>query len=127
LDADRLQRRVEHPAAGAVVVFHGVVRDLDHGRTVRELEYVGHPSADQVLADVVAEFAAEDEVVAVAAEHRVGVLAVGDLALVAAVSCAHRGAAFDACGRLVDEIKRRLPIWKRQVFDDGSDEWVNCP
>lgn len=115
------------PPAGASVVFTGVVRDHDGDREVRELEYVGHPTAQQVLADVAARIAAEPEVHAVAVSHRVGVLAVGDTALVAAVSCAHRRSAFDACARLVDEVKHQLPVWKRQVFADGSDEWVNCP
>ena len=64
---------------------------------------------------------------ALAVSHRVGHLDVGDVALVAAVAAAHRRAAFDACARLVDEVKARLPIWKRQVFADGTDEWVNCP
>lgn len=118
---------VEHPRAGARVVFCGVVREHDHGREVVELEYQGHPSAEAVLAEVAAEFAAEPDVLAVAVSHRVGLLRIGDVALVAAVATAHRAAAFDTCGRLVDEVKRRLPIWKRQVFTDGSDEWVNCP
>ena len=64
---------------------------------------------------------------AVAVSHRVGALTVGDVAIVAAVSTAHRQAAFAACARLVDEAKARLPIWKHQVFADGTDEWVNCP
>jgi len=127
LDADALWARAAVPRAGGVVVFHGVVRDHDHGRAVTSLEYAGHPTAGGVLAEVVAETAAEPEVLAVVAEHRVGTLAVGDTALVAVVACAHRGAAFEACGRLVDEIKRRLPVWKRQVFADGTDEWVDCP
>jgi molybdopterin synthase catalytic subunit len=118
---------VEHVRAGARVLFCGVVREHDHGRDVVELEYQGHPSAEQVLTDVATEFAAEPGVLALAVSHRVGVLAVGDVALVAAVATAHRQEAFDVCGRLVDEVKRRLPIWKRQVFTDGTDEWVNCP
>ena len=73
------------------------------------------------------QFAAEPGVLAVAVSHRVGTLEVGDVALVAAVSAAHRGEAFDVCARLVDEVKHRLPVWKRQVFADGTDEWVNCP
>ena len=73
------------------------------------------------------EIAADPAVYAVAVSHRVGVLRIGDVALVAAVSTAHRAAAFGACARLVDEVKARLPIWKRQVFSDGTDEWVNCP
>jgi molybdopterin synthase catalytic subunit len=118
---------VAHPGAGASVVFCGVVRDLDHGRTVVELEYQGHPSAEEVLVEIAQKFAADDDVLALAVSHRVGVLAVGDLALVAAVATAHRHEAFAVCGRLVEEVKHRLPIWKRQVFADGTDEWVNCP
>lgn len=113
--------------AGALVTFRGVVRDHDGGRTVTELEYQGHPTAAAVLADIAARFADEDGVIAIAVSHRVGVLAIGDVALVAAVSAPHRGEAFDVCARLVDEVKHRLPVWKRQQFADGSDEWVNCP
>lgn len=118
---------VAGPAAGAVVSFAGVVRDHDGGRAVSVLEYVGHPSAGDVIAEVAAEIALSDDVQAVAVSHRIGVLAVGDVALACAVSSAHRREAFAACARLVDEVKHRLPIWKRQQFDDGTDEWVNCP
>ncbi len=116
-----------HPGAGASVMFCGVVREHDHGRAVVHLEYLGHPTASDVLAEIVAEYAALPDVLGIAVSHRVGSLAIGDVALVAVVSTAHRGAAFNLCARLVDEIKDRLPIWKRQVFADGSDEWVNCP
>ena len=88
---------------------------------------MGHPSADQVIAEIAAEFAARDDVRAVAVSHRVGLLGIGDVALACAVSAAHRGQAFAACAELVDEVKKRLPIWKRQVFTDGDEEWVNCP
>ena len=118
---------VRDPAAGAEVAFCGVVRDHDHGRTVVELEYSGHPSAERVLREVADEIAADPAVIAVAVSHRIGSLRVGDIALVAAVTAAHRRQAFDSCQRLVDEAKARLPIWKRQVFADGTDEWVNCP
>jgi molybdopterin synthase catalytic subunit len=118
---------VERAGAGAAVLFAGVVRDHDHGRSVVELEYVGHPSAEEVLRACLAEIAADPLVHAVAVSHRVGMLRIGDAALVAAVSAAHRGEAFAACERLVDLVKLRLPIWKRQVFADGTDEWVNCP
>ena len=118
---------VADKAAGAVVSFAGVVRDHDGGRSVTELEYVGHPSAQDVLAEVAAEFAARPEVLGVAVSHRVGMLAIGDVALACAVSAAHRGEAFTACAQLVDEVKKRLPIWKRQVFSDGDEEWVSCP
>lgn len=112
---------------GASVTFRGVVRRSDQGREVAELEYQGHPSAAAVLAEIAEKIAAEPEVLSVAVSHRVGTLAIGDDALVAVVSAAHRREAFDACARLVEQVKHRLPIWKRQVFADGSDEWVNCP
>jgi molybdopterin synthase catalytic subunit len=121
------QDLVSHAAAGAVVGFVGMIRDHDHGRAVVELEYSAHPSAADVLAEVVAEIAAQSPATrAVAASHRIGVLGIGESALVAAVSAEHRQAAFAACARLVDTIKERLPVWKRQVFADGTDEWVNC-
>ena len=127
LDLSAHESAVADPRAGAVVTFQGVVRDHDGGREVVLLEYEGHPSAAAVLREVAAEIAADPDVYAVAVSHRVGVLKIGDVALVAAVSTAHRAAAFAACGRLVDEAKARLPIWKRQVFGDGAEEWVNCP
>ncbi|MDA8437013.1 MAG: molybdenum cofactor biosynthesis protein MoaE [Actinomycetales bacterium] len=113
-------------AAGAVVTFSGDVRDHDGGRAVERLEYEGHPTAGAVIADVAREVAARHDVIAIAVSHRVGPLRIGDAALVAAVSAAHRGEAFAACADLVDEVKHRLPVWKHQVFSDGSDEWVNC-
>ncbi len=127
LSPDLHAKAVGGPASGATVVFSGVVRDHDHGRSVVELEYVAHPTAAAVLGDVAAEIAAEPAVHAVAVSHRIGHLTVGDVALVAAVSAAHRGEAFAATERLVDLVKARLPVWKRQRFGDGSDEWVNCP
>ena len=127
LSLEEHERAVADPRAGAVVSFQGVVRDHDHGREVTLLEYEGHPSAAEVLSEVAGEIAADPDVYAVAVSHRVGELKIGDVALVAAVSTAHRAAAFAACARLVDEAKARLPIWKRQVFGDGTDEWVNCP
>jgi molybdopterin synthase catalytic subunit len=118
---------VADKAAGAVVSFSGVVRDHDGGRSVTELEYVGHPTAPDLIAEIAAEFAARPDVRSVAVSHRVGLLAIGDVALACAVSAAHRGQAFAACAELVDEVKARLPIWKRQVFTDGEEEWVACP
>lgn len=117
---------VVNAAAGAVVSFAGVVRDHDGGRSVIRLEYSAHPQAPQTLAEVAAQVAAEaDGVRAIAVSHRVGVLEIGDAALVAAVAADHRAAAFQTCARLVDVVKERLPVWKHQFFADGSDEWVN--
>jgi len=127
LDLATHEKAVAERRAGAVVSFQGVVRDHDSGRGVTLLEYEGHPSAAAVLRAVAEEIAADPDVYAVAVSHRIGTLRIGDVALVAAVSTAHRAAAFVACARLVDEAKARLPIWKRQVFTDGTEEWVNCP
>jgi molybdopterin synthase catalytic subunit len=127
LDLAAHERAVSDRAAGAVVSFAGVVRDHDGGRGVVELEYEAHPSAADVLAQVAAEIAEDPAVYAVAVSHRVGRLEIGDVALAAAVSTAHRAEGFAACARLVEEVKARLPVWKRQVFTDGEEEWVNCP
>ena len=129
LDVAEHAELVGSAVAGAVVTFAGVVRDHDHGRGVLELEYSGHPSAARVLAEVAASVAADapDGVRALAVSHRVGLLAIGDVALACAVAAEHRAEAFAVCAQLVDEVKRVLPVWKRQVFTDGTVEWVNCP
>lgn len=127
LDVAAHAAAVRDGAAGAEVTFCGVVRDHDGGRTVLELEYSGYPTAPRVLREVAEQIAADPAVIAVAVSHRIGALAIGDVALVASVTAAHRKQAFDSCQRLVDEVKAQLPIWKRQVFSDGTDEWVNCP
>jgi molybdopterin synthase catalytic subunit len=127
LDSAAHGAAVAHPAAGATVSFSGVVRDHDEGRAVTELEYVAHPSAAELLAEIAAEIAALEHVEAVAVSHRVGLLQIGDVALAAAVSTAHRAEAYEACSRLVEEVKARVPIWKRQRFAEGDEEWVACP
>lgn len=127
IDALALAASVRRPAAGAVATFEGRVRDHDRDRVVRSLRYEAHPGAADVLAGVLERGRELPGVHAAAARHRVGDLAIGDLAFFVAVSAAHRGEAFAACARLVDEAKALLPIWKHQVFDDGTSEWVNCP
>ncbi len=119
------QDLVSQQAAGAIVGFVGMIRDHDEGRQVVKLEYSAHPSAADVIAEVVADVAAQSAGVrAVAASHRIGVLEIGEAALVVAVAADHRQAAFATCAQLVDAIKARLPVWKRQFFADGTDEWV---
>ncbi|WP_016700433.1 molybdenum cofactor biosynthesis protein MoaE [Actinoalloteichus spitiensis] len=119
---------VSRRQAGAVVTFSGEVRDHDHGRAVRDLEYVAHPSAEQVLREVAEDVARRlPGLRALAVSHRAGWLAIGECALACAVAADHRAEAFAACAELVDEVKRRLPVWKRQRFADGGEEWVNCP
>ncbi|MCU0284580.1 MAG: molybdenum cofactor biosynthesis protein MoaE [Candidatus Nanopelagicales bacterium] len=127
ITVDEVLAEVARADAGAVVTFAGTVRDHDGGRTVTALHYEAHPDAAAVLAEVVTEARTRPGVLAAAARHRMGDLAIGELAFVVAVSAAHRGEAFAACTWLVDEAKARLPIWKHQHFDDGTDEWVNCP
>lgn len=126
IDLDLVQRAVEGPSSGAIVCFVGAVRDHDHGRAVTHLEYEAHPDAQRVLREVADDIATAHPVHAVAVVHRVGPLGVGEAALVAVVSAAHRGDAFAAAAALVDSVKDRIPIWKHQYFADGTDEWVNC-
>jgi len=126
ITAAEVEADVRRADAGAVVTFEGRVRDHDHDRAVRSLTYEGHPEADLIMREVISEARQLPGVIAAASLHRVGDLAIGDLAFVAAVSAAHRGEAFSACAWLVDAVKERLPIWKLQRFADGTQEWVNC-
>jgi molybdopterin synthase catalytic subunit len=127
LSVERHRLAVDRASSGACSIFAGVVRDHDGGRSVQELEYVAHPTAASVLAEVATEIEAMPGVTAVAVSHRVGRLKIGDLALVAAVSAPHRAEAFAAVEELVEQVKARLPVWKLQVFADGAQEWVNSP
>ncbi len=125
LSVDEVLKAVADPAAGGIVLFTGVVRDHDHGRDVQRLSYSAHPAAAEQLRRVCAEVADAHDVTAVAAVHRVGDLAIGDLAVVVAVSCPHRAEAFTACRALIDQLKETVPVWKHQLFGDGESEWVN--
>jgi len=124
LSVDEVRAAVADPAAGGEVLFVGTVRDNDADRGVTALSYAAHPSAEAELRRVAGDIVAKYDVIAVAAVHRVGDLAVGDLAVVAGVACAHRAEAFHACHALIDELKASVPIWKHQRFTDGSSEWV---
>ncbi len=127
LDVAEVLAAVADPAAGGVVSFTGLVRDHDGGKGVRELEYVAHPDAEAALRSVAEAVAADLPVHGLAAVHRTGLLAVGDVAVVVAASASHRGQAFEAARRLIDDLKQTVPVWKRQVFDDGTTEWVGTP
>lgn len=124
-----LQFHVEHvsdPRAGAVATFVGLVRDHDpsvEGRVVG-LDYTAHPDAQAVLERLASAAAASEGVLGVAVSHRIGHLAVGEAAIVAAVSTAHRAEAFDVCRALVETVKAELPVWKREVLEDGTHVWV---
>ena len=124
LDRAAIEAFVQTPHDGALVTFEGVIRDHDHGASVTSLDYEAHPEAERFLRETCAEVARETGV-RVAAAHRIGTLAIGDVALVASVAAPHRAEAFTACALLVDRIKERIPIWKRQHLEGGTTEWVN--
>lgn len=125
ISAAHLATLVQDNKSGAVVTFSGEVRDHDGGKDVSTLTYEIHPSAQDVLLSVVAEVAANFAINDVAVAHRYGDIAIGECAFAVAISADHREAAFDACSALVNTVKEKLPIWKHQVFTDGSDQWVN--
>lgn len=118
--------RVQSDSCGAIVTFVGNVRAFDHGKEISTLTYEIHPQTQETLKDVVKEVADRHKVTNVSVAHRYGEIPIGEAAFIVAVSAPHRAEAFAACTELVDEVKARIPIWKHQVFTDGSDEWVNC-
>ena len=127
VDPAEVLAAVEDEGAGGVVSFTGLVRDSDGGKGVTALEYVAHPDAEAALRRVAEAVAADLPVRALAAVHRTGMLEVGDVAVVVAAAAAHRGEAFEAARRLIDDLKETVPIWKHQLFADGSQEWVGSP
>jgi len=127
LSVDEVRAAVADPAAGGIALFAGAVRESDHDRAVSGLSYSAHPSAVDELRRVAEVIADKYPVIGIAAVHRVGDLAIGDLAVVLAVSCPHRAEAFDACRDLIDILKASVPIWKHQRFGDGTAEWVGTP
>ena len=126
ISVTELADAVHDAAAGAVVTFEGVVRDHDRGREVTAIAYSAHPSADEVIVRIARETAEQSGLRAVAVVHRIGELGVGDTALGVAVSADHRAPAFEAVRDIVEEIKKRLPVWKHQLFADGTREWSGC-
>ncbi|MEU9334253.1 molybdenum cofactor biosynthesis protein MoaE [Streptomyces sp. NPDC048290] len=126
LSVDEVFAAVGDAAAGGIVLFVGTVRNHDGGADVDGLGYSCHPSAEAEMRRIAEKVAAEYPVRALAAVHRVGDLRVGDLAVVVAVACPHRGEAFDACRMLIDTLKHEVPIWKHQSFSDGTEEWVGA-
>ncbi len=125
LSVDEIRAAAADPAAGAIALFVGVVRDHDHGQGVTALSYSAHPSAAIELGRVAEKIAASHSIVSLAVAHRTGDLQVGDLAVVAAVGAEHREDAFAACHALIDELKATVPIWKHQFFTSGDSEWVS--
>ena len=127
LDVAEVVAALDDETSGGLTLFVGRVRDHDHGQGVDGLDYSAHPSALDRMRDVCRRVAEAHEVTGVAAVHRVGTLAIGDVAVVVATSAAHRGEAFTASRALIDTLKAEVPIWKHQRFTDGTDEWVGAP
>ena len=127
LDVAEVVAALDDDASGGLTLFVGRVRDHDGGKGVDGLDYSAHPTALEKLAEVCARIAETYDVHGVAAVHRVGSLAIGDIAVVVAVSCDHRSDAFAASRLLIDDLKATVPIWKHQRFNDGTEEWVGTP
>jgi molybdopterin synthase catalytic subunit len=127
LSVEEVTGVLDDPTDGGVTVFIGRVRDHDGGKGVSGLDYSAHPSALDRLREVCDRVAERHEVHGIAAVHRVGHLDIGDVAVVVAAAAAPRGQAFDASRDLIDTLKDEVPIWKHQVFGDGTEEWVGAP
>ena len=127
IEPSALKRALESDAAGACATFEGWVRDLNEGEPVKALEYETHAAiAEGEGLAVIAEAIERFEVIEAFCVHRIGKLRIGDCAVWVGVSAAHRGAAFDACRYIIDEIKHRLPIWKKEHYVQGATAWINC-
>ena len=125
LDPDALRRELLDPQAGGYVSFEGRVRSRNEGREVRSLEYEAYGElAEKEGARVLAEARSRFAVLSVAAVHRVGHLRLGELAVWVGVTAEHRGAAFDACRYVIDELKKRVPIWKKEHYATGEAAWM---
>ncbi len=125
ISVDSLAESLKTNQAGAVASFSGDVRDNDADKSVTSLTYEVHPSAQGVIEEITYRIAAKHDVIAVAVAHRYGEIAMGETAFAVVVTAVHRGPAFAACEEIVSTVKEELPIWKYQVFADGTNEWVN--
>jgi molybdopterin synthase catalytic subunit len=127
IDSGALRAELADPGCGGFAAFEGWVRDHNEGQGVRHLEYEAYEQlavreAERIVAEAVARFG----VAHAACAHRLGDLAVGELAVWVGVSAPHRDAAFLACRYIIDEVKHRLPIWKKEHYASGDSGWVNC-
>lgn len=126
IDIAPLRAGVLDPRAGGYASFEGWVRDHHAGRAVDGLDYEAYATlAEREGERIIAEAKARFDVIDARCVHRVGTLAIGDLAVWVGVSAAHRGAAFDACRYIIDETKRRVPIWKREHYREGDADWLH--
>ena len=127
LDVAKALGLVSGPEVGGIALFVGTVRNHEHESEVVSLDYTQHPSAVDVLTKCAEQTADQHDVLAIAVEHRVGHLEIGDIAVVVAVGAVHRGEALAACAHLINTVKAEVPIWKEQHFTSGDSEWVGLP
>ncbi len=127
IDTEAARRELLDPGAGGYVSFEGWVRDYNEGLEVTRLEYeafqaLAEKEGDLIVAEALARFPVKHALCI----HRVGALALTDMAVWVGVSSVHRGEAFDACRFIIDEVKHRVPIWKKEHYRNGNSGWVNC-
>lgn len=126
IKVDPLVDHVRAPDRGGIAIFLGLVRDHHRGRGVLGLDYSAYgPMAEQVIAEIIREAEGKWSRAAVAVEHRIGALTIGDTAVAVVAAAAHRGEAFEACRYVIEELKKRVPVWKKEFFADGTVEWVD--
>jgi molybdopterin synthase catalytic subunit len=127
IDVEAAKNAVTDSHCGALVTFEGWIRDHNEGQAVERLEYeVYRPVAEKEGAKIIDEALACFAVSHALCIHREGLLELGEIAVIVCVSAAHRDAAFDACRYIIDQVKIRLPIWKKEHYVTGVSEWVNC-
>jgi molybdopterin synthase catalytic subunit len=127
IETSALKATMGNPLAGALVCFEGVVRNHNEGREVVTLEYEAYETLAEAEAQKILEEARQQfALIAAVCVHRTGLLSIGEPAVFVGVTSAHRDAAFQGCRYIIDEIKTRLPIWKKETYKDGSSGWVNC-
>ncbi len=127
IEIESLKRTLEDAHAGACVTFEGWVRNHNEGKPVQALDYEAYPElAEKEGERILVEAREKFSVQSIVCVHRTGALRIGDLAVWVGVTAAHRGAAFDACRYVIDEVKARVPIWKKEHYTDGVSEWINC-
>jgi molybdopterin synthase catalytic subunit len=126
INTSALLARVSRPSNGAVLLFVGVVRDVNDGRAVSGIEYSAYePMAARELGDIAREAGQRFSLEDIAIEHRVGELALEEASIGIAVAHPHRAEAYEASRWIIEEVKRRVPIWKREHYADGTREWVD--
>ncbi len=127
IEVEQLKASLQNPQAGAIVCFEGIVRNHNEGKAVLSLEYEAYESlAENEAAKILNEARQNFSIFSAVCVHRTGLLDIGEAAVFVGVTSAHRDASFVACRYIIDEIKTRLPIWKKETYQDGSTGWVNC-